>query len=122
MAIEVSKRMSLADLHAAAKLCTCGRAAGRMMAIANVLSGMKRCKAAASIGLERQALRDAILAYNEDGLDGLDDRPRSGRQYVLIRASSTRRNARRCSRAFVRAPIPRRTGAPPTRSTICARS
>ena len=39
MAIEVSKRTTLTDLHTAAKSCTCGRAAGRMTAIANVLSG-----------------------------------------------------------------------------------
>jgi hypothetical protein len=29
--------------------------------------------------MERQALRDAVVRYNAEGLDGLHDRPKSGR-------------------------------------------
>ena len=49
-----------------------------MMAIANALEGMTRAEAARLAGMERQALRDAVLRYNAEGLDGLHDRPRSG--------------------------------------------
>lgn len=51
----------------------------RMLAIANALDGMDRSSAAAAVGLERQALRDSILRYNAEGIDGLRDRARAGR-------------------------------------------
>jgi transposase len=82
-AVEISTRMTSAQLRAAARTNGCSRAAIRMLAIADALDGMKRCEAAEQAGMERQALRDAILAYNEDGLDGLYDRPRSGRPCKL---------------------------------------
>lgn len=53
-------------------------AAARMMAISNALEGMTRAEAARLAGLERQALRDAVVRYNAEGLDGLHDRPRPG--------------------------------------------
>jgi transposase len=83
MAVEISTRMTSAELRVAARQCGCSRAAMRMTAIANAIDGMKRSDAAALAGLERQALRDSILAYNEEGLDGLYDRPRSGRPCKL---------------------------------------
>jgi len=52
--------------------------ARRMMAIANALEGMTRAEAARLAGMERQALRDAVLRYNAEGLAGLCDRPRPG--------------------------------------------
>ena len=82
-AVEISTQMTSAELRAEGRTAGCSRAAMRMAAIANALDGMKRCEAAALAGLERQALRDAILAYNEEGLDGLYDRPRSGRPCKL---------------------------------------
>lgn len=39
-------------------------AASRMFAIANALEGMSRADAARLAGMERQALRDAVLRYN----------------------------------------------------------
>jgi transposase len=53
-------------------------AAARMMAIANALEGMSRAEAARLAGMERQALRDAVVRYNAEGLAGLYDRPRPG--------------------------------------------
>lgn len=50
----------------------------RMMAIANALEGMSRAEAARLAGMERQALRDAVVRYNAEGLAGLCDRPRPG--------------------------------------------
>ena len=48
-----------------------------MLAIANALGGMNRAAAAACAGMERQALRDAVVRYNAEDVDGLRDRPRS---------------------------------------------
>lgn len=53
-------------------------AAARMSAIANALEGMSRAEAARLAGMERQALRDAVVRYNAEGLSGLHDRPRPG--------------------------------------------
>lgn len=82
-AVEISDGMTAAQLRAAARSADCGMAAARMHAIANALEGMKRCEAARLAGFERQALRDAILAFNEFGLDGLYDAPRPGRPCKL---------------------------------------
>ncbi len=49
-----------------------------MMAIANALEGMTRAEAARLAGMERQALRDAVVRCNAEGLDGLHDRLRPG--------------------------------------------
>lgn len=53
-------------------------AAARMQAIAGALEGLSRAEAARLAGMERQALRDAVVRYNAEGLDGLHDRPRPG--------------------------------------------
>jgi transposase len=54
-----------------------------MLAIANALEGMTRAAAARLAGMERQALRDAVVRYNAEGLDGLRDRPKPGRSPAL---------------------------------------
>ena len=51
-------------------------AAARMRAIAVALEGLTRAEAARLAGMKRQALRDAVLRYNAEGLAGLHDRPR----------------------------------------------
>ena len=53
-------------------------AAARMQAIAGALEGLTRAAAARLAGMERQALRDAVMRYNAEGLAGLHDRPRPG--------------------------------------------
>jgi len=50
-----------------------------MLAIANALEGMSRAAAARLAGMERQALRDAVVRYNAEGIAGLYDRPKAGR-------------------------------------------
>jgi transposase len=57
--------------------------ARRMMAIANALEGMSRAEAARLAGMERQALRDAVVRYNAEGPAGLSDRPRASRRPLL---------------------------------------
>lgn len=62
------------------------RAALRMLAIANAVEGMSRAEAARLAGMERQALRDAVVRYNAEGLAGLRDRPRPPRPGKLDEA------------------------------------
>ncbi len=54
-------------------------AAARMHAVAGALEGLTRAEAARLAGMERQALRNAVLRYNVEGLAGLHDRLRTGR-------------------------------------------
>jgi transposase len=67
-------------------------AAARMFAIANAPEGMSRAEAARLAGMERQALRDAVVRYNAEGLAGLRDRPHLG---PLPRLDERRRAALR---------------------------
>ncbi len=77
-------RLMIRDDLSSAVLRKCARhqadraAATRMMAIANALEGMTRAEAARLAGMERQALREAVVRCNAEGLDRLHDRPRSG--------------------------------------------
>jgi transposase len=58
-------------------------AAARMRAIAGALEGMTRAEAARLAGMERQALRDAVVRYNAEGLSGLYSRRSPGRRSRL---------------------------------------
>jgi transposase len=62
------------------------RTATRMLAIASALEGRSRAEAAGLAGMERQALRDAVVRYNAEGLEGLRDRPKPGRPPSLTDA------------------------------------
>ena len=91
------------------------RAALRMLAIANALEGMSRAEAARLAGMERQALRDAVLRYNAEGLPGLYDRPKSGRPQRLGEAEQ----AALAARVFT-GPDPGRDGVSAwTRADLC---
>ena len=91
------------------------RAALRMLAIANALEGMSRAEAARLAGMERQALRDAVVRYNAEGLAGLHDRPKPGRPQRLGEAEQ----AALAARVF-RGPDPGRDGvAAWTRADLC---
>ena len=68
-----------ADLRRLARRERERRAAMRMLALANALEGMTRAEAARLAGMERQALRDAVVRDNAEGLAGLRDRPKPGR-------------------------------------------
>ncbi len=56
-----------------------GRVASRLLALANAMDGMARGQAARLAGMDRQTLRDWVIRFNEQGVDGLRDRPKSGR-------------------------------------------
>ena len=70
------------------------RAALRMLAVANALEGMSRAEAARLAGMERQALRDAVVRYNAEGIAGLHDRPKPGRPPRLSEAEQAALAAR----------------------------
>ena len=53
--------------------------ASRLLALALVLEGASRTAAARAAGMDRQTLRDWVIRYNEEGIEGLCERPRSGR-------------------------------------------
>jgi transposase len=81
------------------------RAAMRLLAIANALEGMPRAEAARLAGMERQALRDAVLRFNAEGPDGLHDRPRPGRPERLSEGKQAALKAH-----ILRGPRPERDG------------
>src|SRR5947208_12998023 len=81
------------------------RAALRMLAIANALEGMTRAEAARLAGMERQALRDAVLRFNAEGPEGLHDRPRPGRPERLSEGQQAALKAH-----ILRGPDPERDG------------
>jgi transposase-like protein len=56
---------------------------GASWRLPNALDGMSREEAAQAAGMDRQTLRDWVIRYNEDGLDGLADRARDGRPQKL---------------------------------------
>jgi transposase len=62
------------------------RTATRMLAIAGALEGMSRAEAARRAGMERRALRDVVIRYNAEGVEGLRDRPKPGRPPALTGA------------------------------------
>ena len=75
----IREDVSAAELRRRARGEADRKAASRMLAIANALEGCSRAEAARLAGMERQALRDAVVRYNAEGLAGLHDRRRPGR-------------------------------------------
>ena len=83
VALPIRTDLSAAELRALARREKDPRAASRMYAIAHALEGKSRSEAARLSGMERQALHDAVVRYNAEGLAGLHDRPKGGRRPVL---------------------------------------
>mgnify|MGYP006263884315 CR=1 FL=1 len=67
-----------ATLRHLAKRCSDSRQARRMLSLAAVYDGLNRTKAARVGGMDRQTLRDWVVRFYNEGLDGLTDRPRPG--------------------------------------------
>ncbi len=79
MTVAITRHDSSAEqLRAEAARCKDGKVARRMLALAHVLEGLPRWRAAALCGMDRQTLRDWVHRYNEAGLAGLQDRPAGG--------------------------------------------
>lgn len=87
MALEITRKdLTAAKLRAAARGCKDTRQARRLLAIALVLEGASRQDAARAAGMDRQTLRDWVHRYNDHGIEGLLDKPRSGRPPQLKEA------------------------------------
>src|SRR6516165_4505644 len=67
-----------------------GRVCQRVLMIANMLEGMEHEEAARLAGLSRSAAYEWHNRYEEDGIEGLRDRPRPGRQPRVDAATSAR--------------------------------
>ena len=78
-ALTIRRDRTPAMLRKLSKVEEDARVARRMLAIANALDGMDRKAAAQAAGMDRQALRDWVIRYNAQGIDGLRDRWGSGR-------------------------------------------
>lgn len=84
MAVAITRmELSAAQLRREAARTRDAKASRRMVALALVLEGRNRTEAAQSCGMDRQTLRDWVHRYNAEGLDGLFDRPLSGRRPML---------------------------------------
>ena len=64
MALAIRRDRTPASLRMWARRASDPRAASRAFAIANALEGLSRAEAARLAGMERQALRDAVVRYN----------------------------------------------------------
>jgi transposase len=82
-ALAIRDDIPVAELRRLARLEEDGRVACRLLALANALDGMSRAAAAEQAGMDRQTLRDWVIRFNEVGVEGLSDRPRSGRPSFL---------------------------------------
>ena len=104
-ALAIRQDLPAAELRRLARFEPDRRASMRLLAIANALEGMSRAEAARLAGMERQALRDALLRYNAEGPSGLHDRPRSGRPEALTEGQQAALKA-----WVLRGPNPERDG------------
>jgi hypothetical protein len=83
VALPIRDDIPAAELRRLARLEADGRVACRLLALANALDGMSRAQAAEQAGMDRQTLRDWVVRFNAAGVEGLCDRPRSGRPAFL---------------------------------------
>ncbi len=83
-ALKIRDDLTAEELRRMASRERSNRAARRLPAIANALDAMSRADAATAAGMERQALRDAVLRCNADGPEGVRDRPLPGRPPALL--------------------------------------
>ena len=78
-AVPIRTDLPAAELRRHAKTETDGRASRRMLALASALAGASREDAARLAGMDRQSLRDWVHRFNAEGIEGLRDRPHTGR-------------------------------------------
>jgi len=78
-AVKITRTDQLpAELRAVAANSDDAAKTRRLLAIAMVLEGTSRLDAARQTGMDRQTLRDWVLRYNEQGVDGLASRKPPG--------------------------------------------
>src|SRR3954464_5340248 len=74
------KEPGAVELRREARRCRDTAASRRMLALALVLEGASREEAARGAGMERHTRGDWVRRYNAEGVAGLHDRHRSGRE------------------------------------------
>lgn len=115
VALKIRDDMTAEALRLWARKEARGRTSARAYAIANALEGMSRAEAARLAGMERQALRDAVVRYNAEGLAGLYDRPKGHRPRRL-----TDEERAALAAVVVAGPDPERDGVSAwTRADLC---
>lgn len=77
--MKIRDDMSPAQLRKLARRERDSRVVRRLLGIAAALDGMSREAAAKLAGVGRQILRDWVVRYNAEGVEGLRDEPRCGR-------------------------------------------
>ena len=82
-AIGVRADNTSADLRRFARRCGDPDQVRRLLAIALILDGSSRSDAAKVAGVTLQIVRDWVLRFNADGLDGLATRKAPGRTSIL---------------------------------------
>lgn len=113
--LKIKEDRSPAELRRLARRERDGRVAARLYAIANALDGMSRAAAARLAGMERQALRDAVVRYNAEDLAGLRDRPKGHPERRLTEGEEATLAA-----VILRGPEPERDGCCAwTRADLC---
>ena len=87
MAVAITRdELSSDALRLAARRAKDSAQARRLLALAQVIDGGSRREAARAGAMDRQTLRDWVHRYNAEGIEGLCDRPRSGRPPQLSEA------------------------------------
>src|SRR5687767_9539980 len=82
-ALAIRADRDAAELRRLARRERDGRVSARLLALANALDGLSREEAARLAGMTGQTLGDWVHRYNEEGVEGLRDRPRPGRPCAL---------------------------------------
>ncbi|MEI7608475.1 MAG: helix-turn-helix domain-containing protein [Rhodospirillaceae bacterium] len=77
--LKIADHLGVDDFRVWARRCGNGQTGARAYGLANALDGLDRAKAARLAGLERQALRDAVVRYNVENVAGLFDHPKGRR-------------------------------------------
>lgn len=77
--LSIRSDRSPAELRRLAGLERDGRVSARLLALASALEGIPREEAARLAGMTGQTLGDWVHRSNEEDVEGLKDRPRSGR-------------------------------------------
>jgi transposase len=77
-AIAVRSGYTSGEVRRFAKVAKDGAQARRLLAIAAVLDGASREEAATIGGMDRQTLRDWVIRFNDQGPEGLINRPSPG--------------------------------------------
>ena len=83
MRIVAADAAEAAELRATARREPNARTRVRLLGVVNALSGMPVAAAARAVGAGRATLYDWLGRYRAEGIEGLRDRPKSGRPRLL---------------------------------------